>query len=155
LRSATSAVTYGVIVGLVVGKPLGIFLFTLIAVRSGLATLPAGVRWGHVVGAGLLGGVGFTVALFITELAFTDPLYVSEAKMGILAASVIAGLLGFLYLFLIGKPDTTGGSTPGAHGHGDHDRDEPSELQAVPLPRQEERQPVHHAQGGAVGETNA
>ncbi len=132
------------IVGLVVGKPLGIFLFTLLAVRSGLATLPAGVRWGHIVGVGLLGGVGFTVALFITELAFSDPLYISEAKMGILAASVIAGVLGFLFLFLLGKEDDHGA----AHGsHGSHQgHDEPSERAAVPLPAPPaEREPVHQA----------
>ena len=144
--AASSAVTYGVIVGLVIGKPLGIFVFTLIAVRSGIATLPAGVRWGHIVGVGLLGGVGFTVALFITELAFTDPLYISEAKMGILAASVIAGALGFLFLFLMGRGedhDMVHGSHGSFLGHG---HDEPSERAAVPLPAPAtEREPVHHS----------
>lgn len=101
--ASTSAVTAGIILGLVVGKPLGIFLFTLLAVRMGFASLPAGVTWGQVIGVGLLGGVGFTVALFITDLAFVSEAFVSEAKMGILAASLLAGTIGYLYLRFAGK----------------------------------------------------
>ncbi len=102
-EASGSAVTAGIIFGLVLGKPLGIFVFTWIAVRSGIASLPQGVTWGQVIGVGLLGGVGFTVALFITDLAFTSDEVVSEAKMGILAASVLAGTIGFLYLRFTGK----------------------------------------------------
>jgi Na+:H+ antiporter, NhaA family len=100
--SAGSPITAGVILGLVLGKPLGIFLFTYLAVRLGFATLPTGVSWGQVVGVGLLGGVGFTVALFITDLAYVQEDFVTEAKMGILAASVLAGTIGFLYLRFAG-----------------------------------------------------
>ena len=99
--AAGSPVTFGIILGLVLGKPLGIFLFALLAVRLGFASLPVGVTWGHVIGVGLLGGVGFTVALFITELAFTDEHYMSEAKIGILAASILAGAIGYIYLRFI------------------------------------------------------
>lgn len=98
-----SAVTVGIILGLVLGKPIGIFLMTFVAVRFGFSSLPAGVNWSQVAGAGMLGGVGFTVALFITELAFTDADLVAEAKMGILAASVVAGTIGFLYLRFIAR----------------------------------------------------
>lgn len=99
----SSSVTAGVAFGLIFGKPIGIFIFSYLAVRFGFATLPAGVTWPQVIGAGLLGGVGFTVALFITELAFTDEVLVADAKMAILGASVIAGILGFVYLFVSSK----------------------------------------------------
>jgi NhaA family Na+:H+ antiporter len=98
-----SRVTAGVFFGLVIGKPIGIFLLTFLAVRVGAASLPRGVSWNQIFGAGLLGGVGFTVALFITELAFTGEALVDEAKMGILAASVVAGVAGYLYLFLTNR----------------------------------------------------
>ena len=98
-----SAVTGGIAAGLVIGKPLGIFLATLLAVRTGVANLPAGMTWRHVLGAGLLAGIGFTVALFITGLAYDDAVLVEEAKMGILGASVIAALLGLLFLWLAGS----------------------------------------------------
>lgn len=102
--AVVSEVTLGIILGLVVGKPVGIVVLTYLAVRLGFASLPAGVNWRHITGAGFLGGVGFTVALFITDLAFVNEALITDAKMGILAASAIAGTLGFLYLYLGGKP---------------------------------------------------
>ena len=84
----------GVIVGLVVGKTVGIAAFAWLAVRLRLARLPREVRWGHFVAAAALAGVGFTVSLFITELAFTDSALIDAAKIGILIASVVAGLIG-------------------------------------------------------------
>ena len=93
-------VTMGVLLGLVVGKPLGIFAAAWLAVRLRLGTLPAGASWPHVAGVGALAGIGFTVALFIAELAFTDAELIDAAKVGILAASVVAGLLGALMLRL-------------------------------------------------------
>jgi NhaA family Na+:H+ antiporter len=96
--SASSSITLGIILGLVVGNPLGIVGLSWLAVRLGIASLPTDMRWTHVVGIGLLGGMGFTVSLFITGLAFEDAQLISEAKVGILAASVIAGLAGYTFL---------------------------------------------------------
>jgi Na+:H+ antiporter, NhaA family len=93
----TAPVAWGVVVGLVVGKPLGILVAALIAVRSGAATLPPGVTWTGIAGAGLLAGMGFTVSVFIAELALTQPM-TQHAKVGILAASLVSGALGYVVL---------------------------------------------------------
>jgi len=92
-------VSFGVIIGLVLGKQIGITLFSWIAVKSGRAALPEGVDWGDLYGAACLGGVGFTMALFIAELAYETPLLGAEAKIGILTASLIAALWGMGVLF--------------------------------------------------------
>ena len=94
----TSSVPLGIIAGLVLGKPLGVTLFAWLAVRSGLAAKPQGVTWAHLHGAGWLGGIGFTMALFIAGLAFADPASLAAAKLGILSASLIAGVIGFVLL---------------------------------------------------------
>ncbi|HUG12013.1 MAG TPA: Na+/H+ antiporter NhaA [Opitutaceae bacterium] len=107
-QAFTSAVTLGVILGLVVGKAVGVTAFAWLAVRLGWAALPGGVTWRHITGAALIGGVGFTVSLFITGLAFTEALLIEEAKVGVLAASLIAGLGGYLVLLLVSR-----GSKPG------------------------------------------
>lgn len=91
-------IALGIIAGLVIGKPLGIFFFTWLAVRLGFADLPRGVVWKHVVGIGLLGGIGFTMALFIGGLAFADPGDLDAAKLGIMVASAIAAVFGLLLL---------------------------------------------------------
>ena len=91
-------VSLGVFFGLVVGKPLGIGVFTWLAVKSGIAKLPAGVGWRHVLGAGFLGGIGFTMALFIAGLAFRVGILQTEAKLAILVASVVAGSIGYAVL---------------------------------------------------------
>ncbi|MEM1417686.1 MAG: Na+/H+ antiporter NhaA [Myxococcota bacterium] len=93
-----SPLAIGILVGLLVGKPLGVVLMSFIAVRTGLAELPEGVTWRHVVGAGFLSGIGFTMALFIAGLAFQEPADVDAAKVGILAASLLAGVTGALLL---------------------------------------------------------
>ena len=80
--------------GLVVGKPLGIVGAAWLAVRSGIADLPGDIGWRHVFGVAILGGIGFTVALFMTTVAFDDPALADQAKVGILAASLVAALLG-------------------------------------------------------------
>jgi NhaA family Na+:H+ antiporter len=93
--TSPSAVILGVLVGLVVGKAVGIGLFSWIAVRAGWGVLPEGVRFGQLLGVAVLGGIGFTVSLFITALAFEDdPLLADQAKIGILLASVLAAALG-------------------------------------------------------------
>jgi NhaA family Na+:H+ antiporter len=104
--SFSEPVTLGVVLGLVIGKPLGIIVFALLAVRLGLAKQPAGGTWLQVLGVGMLGGVGFTVALFVTELAFEPGALADQAKIGILAASTIAGVTGFLFLRAVSRdPD--------------------------------------------------
>ncbi len=86
-----SSIALGIALGLVLGKPLGIGLASYAAVRGGLAELPTGVTWRHVLGVGWLGGIGFTMSLFIAGLAFTVPATLNTAKLAILAASVTAG----------------------------------------------------------------
>jgi len=97
--SLTSPVALGVIVGLVIGKPLGILAAALLAHRLLRVPLPAHAGWVEVAGVGMLAGIGFTVSLFVTGLAFTGPL-ADEAKVAILVASVIAGLLGAGFLVM-------------------------------------------------------
>jgi NhaA family Na+:H+ antiporter len=95
LRDAWSApVTWGVVLGLVAGKFVGITVFTWLAVRFRIGALPEGVTWGNVAGLGALAGIGFTVSLFVTGLAFDVPRFEEQAKIGILAASVLAGAAG-------------------------------------------------------------
>jgi Na+/H+ antiporter NhaA len=98
--AAASGVTAGIVVGLVVGKTLGIWAASAVAIRLRLGRLPRGVTLRHVLGAGAVAGIGFTVALFVTDLAFGDAPLREEAKLGILAASGIAGGLGWLLLRL-------------------------------------------------------
>jgi len=94
----TSPLVLGVVLGLVVGKPLGITLASWIAVRSGLAVLPEDVSWRHLVGAGITAGIGFTMSMFIANLAFGVGAHGDEVKVAILIASVIAGVAGYLWL---------------------------------------------------------
>ena len=93
-----SAVSLGIVLGLVVGKPVGVSLATWVAVRSGIADLPAGVGWRHVVGVGALAGVGFTMSLFVANLAFDTAVQSAQAKFAIFVASIVAGLLGYSVL---------------------------------------------------------
>jgi NhaA family Na+:H+ antiporter len=86
----------GVALGLLVGKPLGIMLFSVAAVRLGLAALPSRVRWAHVFGAGCLAGIGFTMSLFIANLALGGTDLLEPAKVSILVGSLLAGVLGWL-----------------------------------------------------------
>ena len=96
----SSSVTWGVIVGLVIGKPLGLVLMTWVAVRLG-AGRPAGVTWRGIWAIGLVASIGFTVALFVADLAYADEELLRHSKIGILAALAIAGPLGFLAFQLL------------------------------------------------------
>ena len=91
-------IAIGVLLGLVVGKPVGISAMTWLATKTGIAELPVGVRWSHVIGAGMLGGIGFTMSLFVASIAFRGQAETTEAKAAILFAPVIAGGLGYLML---------------------------------------------------------
>jgi NhaA family Na+:H+ antiporter len=94
-----SPVAMGVVLGLLLGKPLGITAASWVAVRTGLASLPAGVTWRTLHGAAWLGGIGFTMSLFIAGLAFgTRPELLTAAKLGTLLASVLAGTAGWSLL---------------------------------------------------------
>lgn len=97
-----SRVTLGVATGLVVGKFVGVTTFCWLAVRLGWARLPEGVEWKHVGGAGFLAGIGFTMSLFIGQLAFRDPQFIEEAKLGILLASAASAALGLSWLLWTG-----------------------------------------------------
>jgi NhaA family Na+:H+ antiporter len=99
----TSRVIWGVALGLLIGKPLGITLFSWLAVRLGLAQLPQGINFVHIVGVGFLAGIGFTMALFIAGLAFRGD-ELNYAKLGILAGSALAGAIGFMMLRMWTKP---------------------------------------------------
>jgi NhaA family Na+:H+ antiporter len=99
----TSRVIWGVALGLLIGKPLGIALFSWLAVRLGLAQLPQGINFVHIVGVGFLGGIGFTMALFIAGLAFRGD-ELNYAKLGILSGSALAGAIGFMMLRMWTKP---------------------------------------------------
>jgi NhaA family Na+:H+ antiporter len=97
-NALTSGVTLGVVFGLVVGKIVGVSLFSLAALRLGLAVLPAGTTRRHIVGISAIAGIGFTVSLFVTGLAFDAAAIQDEAKVGILAASILAAVIGVLIL---------------------------------------------------------
>jgi NhaA family Na+:H+ antiporter len=98
-----SPVSQGVFLGLLLGKPVGIFLVTWLAVRLGICEMPRGATWPQVLGIGMLGGIGFTVALLITDLGFERELLIDEAKLGVLCASVAAAIAGLIFLWFTTK----------------------------------------------------
>jgi len=100
-------IALGIIFGLVIGKQVGITLFSWLAVRFRLAILPTGVSWKHIYGISWLGGIGFTMSLFIANLAFSNELSLDISKTAVLAASFMAGSVGALYLFFISDRRTT------------------------------------------------
>lgn len=102
IASLSTANSLGIILGLVTGKLTGIFLFTFILVKTGLADLQEGLTWKNLAGIGLLGGIGFTMSMFISNLAFNDPGLVSSSKFSILIASTLAATTGLL-IFITNK----------------------------------------------------
>lgn len=105
LEGLTSQNSIGILAGLAIGKPLGVSLFCFLAVTFGLCRLPSDLTWRHLIGAGILGGIGFTMSIFITNLAFPQQeQLINASKMAILAASLLAGLIGFIYLRMIAAP---------------------------------------------------
>jgi NhaA family Na+:H+ antiporter len=93
-----SSVSIGIMAGLVFGKPIGIFLFSYLAVKLRIGSLPADSKWSYIFGAGILGGIGFTMSIFITLLAFDAPTQIDQSKIAIMLASLVAGIGGLLYL---------------------------------------------------------
>ncbi len=92
----------GIIAGLVLGKPVGVLAFSVLSVMLGICALPSDLRWSHLLGAGMLGGIGFTMSIFITGLAFQDdPQAINASKMAVFAASLLSGVLGYLGLRLM------------------------------------------------------
>lgn len=102
----TNTNSIGIFAGLIVGKPLGIFLFSFVTVLLGLCALPQDLKWKQVIGIGFLGGIGFTMSIFITFLAFDNPELITQSKIAILIASLIAGALGYLWLRITLIPQT-------------------------------------------------
>ena len=100
----SSSITLGVLMGLVVGKFIGVLIFCWVAVKTKIAALPHGVTWQQIIGVALLAGIGFTMSLFITTLAFKDAQLVTDAKLGIFIASIISGVAGY---FVLKKASTT------------------------------------------------
>ena len=90
--------TLGIALGLIFGKPIGIWLFSFLSVKLKMGLLPEDLNWKSILGAGFLGGIGFTMSIFITLLAFNDELHIVNAKIMILLSSFIAGIFGLLYL---------------------------------------------------------
>ncbi len=98
----------GIAAGLIIGKPLGITLFALLAVLLGICKLPSGIGLMHLIGVGFLGGIGFTMSIFVTLLAFQDPHIVAESKITILLSSLIAAIIGLIWLsFVLKEKGTT------------------------------------------------
>jgi NhaA family Na+:H+ antiporter len=88
----------GIFIGLILGKPLGIWLFSMAGVALGFCVLPGDLKWKHIIGAGFLGGIGFTMSIFITLLAYDQETLINNSKIAVLVASAIAGIIGFLWL---------------------------------------------------------
>ena len=91
-------VAMGCLIGLLVGKPIGVSVASYLAVRVGVATLPLNVTWNHIIGAGMLGGIGFTMSLFISGLSFTDTYLLNVSKLGVFSGSILSALAGLAYL---------------------------------------------------------
>lgn len=102
--SLTHNSSLGILLGLVVGKPLGIILLCFMAVTFKVSSLPYAIRWKHILGVGMLAGIGFTMSIFITILAFDQKALIDHSKIAILIASLLSGIIGFVYLKLILKP---------------------------------------------------
>ena len=101
----TQPYAIGIVAGLVLGKPMGIMFFTLVAARTRFCTMPSDLRWQHISGAGFLAGIGFTMSIFIALLAFDDPVIINNAKLMILIGSLIAGITGFIILKAVLKEE--------------------------------------------------
>jgi len=100
LQYILSLNSLGIIAGLVIGKPLGIFVFSWIGVKAKWCTLFENLKWKHILGAGFIAGIGFTMSMFIAILAFDNPELIKNSKVAIIIASFISALLGFFFIKL-------------------------------------------------------
>jgi NhaA family Na+:H+ antiporter len=106
-----SNLSLGIIIGLFIGKPVGITLASWLSVRAKLSSLPARAGWKHIIGLGLLGGIGFTMSIFIALLSFNNVEYRDISKISILLASTISGVAGFGFLYALKKTKKTKAAT--------------------------------------------
>lgn len=114
IQDVTSTNSVGIAAGLMLGKPFGVAFLCFVAIASGICRLPPELNWRHIFGAGILGGIGFTMSIFITNLAFVGNAEVTNAsKLAILLASLTAGAIGFLWLRLLGSPEAANGDLDG------------------------------------------
>ena len=100
IGNLTNSNTYGIFLGLLFGKPLGIFIFSIIGVTVGLCSIPKEISKKHLIGIGLLAGIGFTMSIFITLLAFSENISIVGSKISVLISSVLAGSIGFFWLYI-------------------------------------------------------
>jgi NhaA family Na+:H+ antiporter len=114
LAKLLDAVPLGIALGLFIGKPLGIFGATWLAIKGGLASRPEGASWGQILGIGMLGGIGFTMSLFIGTLAFPDPVHAAQVRLGVLAGSLLSAVAGYLVLASASGSDPV--TTPPSRG---------------------------------------
>lgn len=104
IEGLTSPLSYGIIIGLVIGKPLGITLFSIISIKTGICTAPEKASLSHMIGVGMLAGIGFTMSIFIAVLSFSgNPLLLGESKFAILLASITSAIVGSVYLSYLHK----------------------------------------------------
>lgn len=96
-------IVLGVFFGLVIGKPIGIFIFTYLATLFKISEKPSNVTWGEIIAVGFLGGIGFTMSIFISALAFDEPSIVSAVKIGVFASSITAAIVGVIFLLILSK----------------------------------------------------
>ncbi len=102
-QTAMGPIPLGIALGLIIGKPLGIFTFSMLAIAAGVARLPDGVRGVQLLGVGILAGIGFTMSLFIGTLAFPDPAYGAQVRLGVLGGSVVSAIAGYVLLSRVAK----------------------------------------------------
>jgi NhaA family Na+:H+ antiporter len=105
VETLTHSYSLGIAFGLIIGKPLGIFLISFMVVSLGICKLPFDLDWKAIIGAGFLGGIGFTMSIFITLLAFENATVINNSKFMILTASLVAGILGYFFLKFTMKKD--------------------------------------------------
>ena len=98
VNSLLDSINIGIVAGLFIGKQAGILLFTWLSIKLGISLKPDGINWKTIYGGGVLAGIGFTMSLFITNLAFTDNELIETAKVGILLASLISAIVGYFIL---------------------------------------------------------
>ncbi|WP_035360390.1 Na+/H+ antiporter NhaA [Dyadobacter alkalitolerans] len=113
LEGLTTVLGIGIMAGLVIGKPVGITIFSWVAVKLRIARMPNNASWLHIIGVGMLGGIGFTMSIFIALLSFAGKdLILSEAKFSILTASIISGIIGYIWLSSLDKKNKKTGLSP-------------------------------------------